>query len=135
MTPPKPSQRDLARAAMSVAQRGRFGGEAKGVWTFQHITQQDALFRSIGSRPRAGILASANPSWHSSGNSNGLLVDIGAVRPLTGQAFVDSQVRDMEAQGFKAIWSAMPKLEYMRGVGKGTQTAIRRVKFVFWSIA
>ena len=69
-------------------------------------------------------------SWYSSDRSTGLLVDTGIVRPLTGQTFVESQVRDMEAHGFRAIWSQMPKPEYMRGVGKGSQRATRRVNLV-----
>ena len=132
VTPPQPSRQELAKAAMRAAQQQRFGNEVRGVWAFRHITEQSALFRSIGapSRTPACIQKAGMQSWYSSDRSKGLLVDIGAVRPLTGQAFVESQVRDMEAHGFKAIWSQMPKPEYMRGVGEGSQRATRRVNLV-----
>ena len=60
----------------------------------------------------------------------GFFVDTGAVRPLAGAAFVESQVRDMESHGFQAIWYNLGKFEYVRGVGKGAQRCTRKVNIV-----
>ena len=137
VTLPKPTQQELAKVVLQEAQRFRFGNGVSGsqfVGIFQHIAEQETLFRNIASGSKiAGIPArgpNVAPNWYSSGNAKGLLVDIGAVRPLTGQAFVESQVRDMEQHGFKAVWSTFAKPEYMRGVGKGAQRATRLVNLV-----
>ena len=55
-------------------------------------------------------------AWYSGGRA-GLLADTGAVGPLTGSAFVQGQVEDMQRHGFHAIWTDLPKPEFMRGVG------------------
>ena len=58
------------------------------------------------------------------------MVDIGAVKPLTGSVFVKSQVADMEVRGFKAVWETLPTPQYMRGICNGSQNASRFVHFV-----
>lgn len=138
-SPPKPpSQQEAARAALSVAQRnglGRIAGTRDvGAFVFQHIRDQDALFkRIVGSHKASSIVphsAAAVPSWYGSGKDKGLLMDTGAVRLLTGAAFVDSQVAGMVAHGFDAIWTTLPKPEFTSGVGKGAQRCTRRVNLV-----
>ena len=57
------------------------------------------------------------------GGSQRLLVDTGAVRPLSGSAFVKSQVHEMERHAFKARWDRLDPPHTMRGVGAGHQVA------------
>ena len=53
-------------------------------------------------------------AWHAKiGGSPGILVDIGAVKPLVGNVFVRVQIVDTEKRGFKAIWHGLPTPEYM----------------------
>ena len=53
-----------------------------------------ALARTLGG-------PAARSSWRSA-STPGLLADIGAVRPLTGLAFAESQVAEMNKYGFEA---------------------------------
>merc|ERR1711860_328863 len=75
--------------------------------------------------------SSASDAWTAiTGRRKGLPCDTGAVKPLTGAAFVRSQVEDMEAQGFQAIWTKLPVPEFMRGVGRGAQQCTYKVDLV-----
>ena len=82
---------------------------------------------------RAPLVSDSNTqsmaAWYSGGKA-GLLVNIGAVGPLIGSAFVQGQVDDMQKHGFQAIWTDLPKPEWMRGVGRGSQKCSRRVNLV-----
>ena len=107
----------LKRATQSTARIYAF---------FDHIIEQNALFDSIcgggAAAERVQVRAhTQEEAWHALGGTPGLLVDIGAVKPLIGSAFAKSQVRDMEKNGFKAVYRELAAPQYMRGVGKGSQ--------------
>ena len=132
MIPEQPSKQELAKVALAAAQRhnlGRFDHGHHGAFVFKHILKQDALFERIAGSHAASAStrhvdgkAASVPSWFKSIDGKGLLVDTGAVRQLTGAAFVESQVKGMETNGFHAIWSYLAKPEYVRGAGGGRAT-------------
>lgn len=97
VTPKHFSHTELATVALVAVQQNRLGSPS-GAFVFRHIAEQDALFKRIVGLNVSGASAGrqAVPSWHSSIQGKGFFVDIGAVRPLTGFAFVASQVGDME---------------------------------------
>ena len=102
------------------------------------MSEQEAVFSKISRRSdvssgpvKIGSDEKAQEMWHSiTGRKKGLLVDTGAVKPLTGGAFVRSQIADMEAKGFQAIWTALAQPEFMRGVGRGSQKCSWKVDLV-----
>ena len=70
-------------------------------------------------------------AWHTkNGNSPELLVDIGAVKPFTGGAFVKSKVADMQRHGFKAVYETLLVPEFMRGIGRGAQRSSQCVHLI-----
>ena len=103
-----------------MASRSVFG-------VFEYIAEQEQLYNDIHNankqQPTAGR-TSPTACYHANdGGVQGLLVDIGAVKPFTGGAFVKSQINDMERAGFKASWENLAVPQYMRGIWKGSQRA------------
>ena len=121
--------RQLTRERLAEGLQARALERASNVafGIFDHVQEQEALFDMVARRsdtstgPTATDAEKAQSMWHSvTGAKKGLLVDTGAVKLLTGGAFVRSQIADMEAKGFTAIWTALAQPEYMRGVGRGS---------------
>ena len=52
------------------------------------------------------------------------------MRPLTGSAFAEPQVKGMRRHWFKAMCIDLPQPGYKRGVDNGAQRCIRKVIFV-----
>ena len=84
---------------------------------FDHIEEAEQLYMEI---PNEGV-APAPSSWHSvMGGRPGLLVDIGAAKPLTGSGFARSQISRMEHFGFHLVLAKLETPEFMRGVTPGS---------------
>ena len=95
---------------------------------FDRIDEQNELFRCLCASARTNSPESA---WRAKfGGSPRLLVDIGALKFLTGSVCVKSQAVDMEKRGFNAIWETLPQPGFKRGIGRGSQKCSKHVHLV-----
>lgn len=115
------SRNDLFRQAM------RSSSHVNRIFAtgFDHILEQERLFQRLTLKSELGsVLVSSSGRRggsdevrHARDGRPGLLVDTGAVSPLTGSASARSVVEATTAQGLKVVLQDLPMPEHMRGLG------------------